>query len=74
MMGVGDKGVFANQLKTIVGRVMTGVNETQSGIPIDAIFGFQSISNRVVLSPQIIGTTTGALKVIGKKAAEIFFS
>ena len=73
-MDTGDKGVFANQLKTTVGRVMTGVNETESGIPIDAIFGFKSVANRVVLSPQINGTNTGALKLIGKKAADIFFS
>lgn len=72
-MGIGDKGVVCNQLKTIVGRVMAGTNETESKIPIDAIFGFQSIANRVVLSPQITGTTGGALKLIGKKASEIFF-
>ena len=73
-MNTGDKGVFANQLKTTVGRVMTGVNETESGIPVDAIFGFKSIANRVVLSPQINGTNSGALKLISDKAADIYFN
>ena len=72
-MGVGDKGVFYNQLKTVVGRIMDGVNESEDGEPIDAIFGFQSIANRVVLAPQIVGTAVGALKAIGKKACNLYF-
>ena len=70
--GVGDKGVFANQMKTVFGRVMTGINETESGEPIDAIFGYQSISDRIVLSPEIIGTTNTLLKVLSKKVAKIY--
>lgn len=73
LMGVGDKGVFYNQLKTIVGRIMDGVNESEDGEPIDAIFGFQSISNRVVLSPQLVGTAAGALKAIGRHACKLYF-
>lgn len=72
--GVGDKGVFANQLKTIIGSVMSGVNRTKSGVEIDAIFGYQSISDRIVLSPELIGTTTTLLKVLGKQAAELYYS
>lgn len=70
--GVGDKGVFANQMKTIFGRVFTGVNKTESGLPVDAKFAYQSISNRIVRSPEIIMTTNTLLKVIGQRAAAIF--
>lgn len=70
--GVGDKGVFGNQMKTIFGRVMTGINETESGVPIDAIFGYQSISNRIVQSPEIMGTTNTLLRIIGKHVANIY--
>lgn len=70
--GVGDKGVFANQMKTIFGRVMSGVNQSEDGQDVDAIFSYQSISNRIVLSPEIIGTTNTLLKVISKRAAQIY--
>lgn len=70
--GVGDKGVFANQMKTIFGRVMSGVNETDSGETIDAIFGYQSISDRIVLSPERIGTTNTLLKIISKRVADVY--
>ena len=70
--GVGDKGVFANQMKTVFGRVMNGVNETASGIPLDAIFSYQSISNRIVRSPEIIGVTNSSLKAISKRVANAY--
>lgn len=70
--GVGDKGVFGNQMKTIFGRVFSGVYTTESGNEIDAIFGYQSISARIVLSPEIIGTTTVLQEVIGLQAAKIY--
>ena len=71
-MGVGDKGVFANQMKTVIGRVMEGENKTESGMPIDAIFSYKSISDRIVLSPEIIGTTTTLLDVIAKLAVSAY--
>lgn len=70
--GVGDKGVFGSQLKTIFGRVMSGVNQTEAGQDLDAIFAYQSISNRIVNSPQLIGTTNTNLKVMSKRMAEIY--
>lgn len=70
--GVGDKGVFANQMKTVFGRVMNGVNETASGQPLDAIFSYQSISNRIVRSPEIIGVTNTLLKIISKRVANAY--
>ena len=72
--GVGDKGVFCNQMKTVFGKVMTGSVTTESGKEIDAIFGQKSIADRIVLSPEIIGTTTTLLDVIGKKALAAYKS
>lgn len=69
--GAGDKGVFANQLKTVFCRVMTGRNETKSGIKIDAIFGYSSVDNRIVVSPTKNGTTNTLLIVLGKRMAEV---
>jgi hypothetical protein len=69
--GVGDKGVFANQMKTVFGEVLPGEVHTASGLPIDAIFGQKSIDDRIVGSPAQIGTTTAILRHIGKMAARM---
>lgn len=70
--GVGDKGVFANQMKTVFGSVVTGEMTTESGSPVEAIFGAKSIEARIVNSPYSILTTATLLRVIGKQAAEIY--
>jgi hypothetical protein len=46
--GVGDKGVFGNQLKTVFGRVFNGSVKSESGVEIDAIFGAKSLADRIV--------------------------
>lgn len=69
---IGDKGVFANQLKTIFSEVMDYEVRTESGLKVDAIFGAQSIFNRIVNSAFVIGTTNTLLDVVGKKAAKIY--
>lgn len=71
---IGDKGVFGNQLKTVFGRKFNDNIITESGTQIDAIFGYKSVSDRIVMSPEIIGTRTTLLKVIAKKAAKIYRS
>ena len=69
---LGDKLVFANQLKSIISEVMDYEVKTESGLKIDAVFGAQSIFNRIVNSAFVIGTTNTLLEVIGKKAAKIY--
>ena len=71
--GVGDKGVFANQMKSVFGEVLDYDIVSEDGEVIDSIFGYRSIANRVVLSPLLIGTTSTLLKLIGNKAAKIYF-
>lgn len=70
--GVGGKGVFANQMKTVVGRVMAGTNETERGEPLDAFFGLTSIEARIVGSPFIIGTTITLMKEINQRFARAY--
>lgn len=71
-MGVGDKHVFANQMKSVVGRVFSGKHETESGVPYDAMFSNSSFFNRIAESPYIIGTTCSLLLHGSKQAAAIY--
>lgn len=64
--------MFGNQLKTVNSRVLTGVNETVTGQPLDAIFSYRSLSDRIVTSPEIMATTNVLLKLIGQKAAALY--
>jgi len=70
--GVGDKGVFANQMKTVFSRVMEGTNRTESGDPVDAVFGNTSIEDRIVLSPKLMGTTNTLLIKLSKHVARVY--
>lgn len=72
--GVGDKGVFCNQMKTVFGKIMEHEVKTESGVVIEGIFGQKSIDDRIVLSPSIIGTTNGVLGAIAKKVVAAYRS
>lgn len=72
--GSGDKAVFANQLKTVIGRVYNDNVRTESGIQIDALFGATSLAARIVTSPYLIGTTTTLLKVLADRAIKAYKS
>lgn len=71
-MGIGDKSVFGNQMKSVVSEVMTNDMTTENGEIIDAVFGQLSVDARVVNSINIMGTTNTLLSVLGKKAAKLF--
>lgn len=70
---VGDKGVFANQMKTVISDVFTNQLVTESGTKVDALFSYKGIASRVVLSPIMIGTTNRLLKHLSKQVADIYF-
>lgn len=72
--GIGDKGVFANQMKTVFSGVMDYEMKTESGSVIDAVFGQKSIDDRIVNSALIIGTTNTLLDIVGKRAVDIYKS
>ena len=70
--GVGDKGVFSNQLKTVFGRVFETM-ETENGTKIDAVFGAKSVDDRIVNSPYVIGTTNVLLRLMSREACKAYF-
>lgn len=47
----GDKFSVANQLKSVPGGTLDGVNVTLDGKEIDVIFGYRSVNDRIVGSP-----------------------
>lgn len=71
-MGSGDKIVFANQLKSTCSRVMTDPILTEAGEEVEAFFGYQSISARIVLSPEISGTMNVILKKLSKDMSKLY--
>lgn len=71
--GVGDKGVFANQMKTVFSEVLPRSMKTESGKVIDAVFGSKSVADRIVTSPDLIGTTNVLLDVIGQRMLAIYY-
>lgn len=71
-MGVGDKLIAGNQLKSVVGEVMDYSMTTETGEKIGLVFGYRSVLARVVTSPFIIGTTNTLLNVIADKAVQIY--
>lgn len=70
-MGVADKVVFANQMKSVNSEVMDYQLLTESGDEIEAVFGYRSIAARNVMSPTIIGTTITLLNLFAKEIVEL---
>lgn len=70
--GIGDKFVFGNQLKTIVGEVMDEPMVTEHGVEIDAKFGSSSVGSRIVHSPYLIGTASILSRLIAKRAIDVY--
>lgn len=60
-MGVSSKIVNGHQMKSVTGRVWETPQLTESGQEIDVFFGYQSLQNRVVNSPELIGTTNNLM-------------
>lgn len=70
---VGDKGVFANQMKSVISDVYTSTITTESGLRVDAMFSYKGILNRIVNSPILMGTTNRLVKHVSKKVADVYF-
>lgn len=73
-MGVGDKLVVANQLKSTVGRIWSEPTISEDGKPVDVMFSYQSVDNRIVGSPELIGTTATLLIELGKRVVKAYQS
>lgn len=59
-------------MKTVFGRVYEDNIRTESGVVIDAVFGQKSNADRIVTSPDLIGTTTTLLVVGAKRAVQAY--
>ncbi len=70
---VGDKGVFSNQMKSVISDVFEHSITTPSGETIDAKFSYKSVIARIVGSPVLIGTTNRLSRHASKMAADIYF-
>ena len=72
--GVADKLVFANGLKSTIGRVETNsIISVEDGLPVDGQFAMRSVSARIVLSVYDMGVTNAILIHGSKIAAGIYF-
>lgn len=71
--GVGDKGVFAHQMKCTIAEVQRGDIHTEDGVKVDATFSYRSVAARGVLSPSILGTTISLLDEVAKQATDAYF-
>ena len=70
--GVGDKLVYANQLKCTIGEVMDYKVHTTQGDEVDAIFSYRAISARIVNSPIVMGTTITLLNVLADRMVKAY--
>lgn len=73
LSGGGEKVVFANQLKSIIGDVVTyPMYSIKDKIEVDCYFSKLSIENRVVNSAYIMGTNNLVLYMLGKKVTQLW--
>lgn len=71
--GVGDKVVFDSSLKSVIGRVSDHPIVTEHGETVDAVFGLNSIFNRIILSPMIQGISDRVLKHVEQDLVNDYF-
>ena len=71
-LGVGDKGIFANQLKSTSGEIYDYDIVTEDGQDVMGLFSLKAILAREVESPMIMGTTSILLDKVLEKAIEIY--
>ena len=64
VMGMGDKSVIGNQVKTTIGEYIDYELTTEDGVPIDCKTSTSGVSRRIVNSPYTVGMATTILKAI----------
>lgn len=70
-MAGGDKMVVGNQMKTTAKGVMSGKNETLSGVPVNLYFARSGIEGRIVGSFYRIGTTNAVAEIATARQLKI---
>ncbi len=71
---VGSKYILCNQLKFTLGNISS--DKIYSGVTnelVGLVFSTTSIGNRIVLSPELYGTTAECMKILTKKAIAAYF-
>ena len=71
-MGIADKVVFGNQMKSVVGSIITDKFVDEDNKPVDAIFGYDSLLRRIVLSTEFLGTLNTVLVEVGERAVRAY--
>ncbi len=71
-LGTGDKVVFANALKSTIGKISNEPMIAKDGNEIQALFGYQSVSDRIVLSSEISGIMNRLLSEMSLKMSKIY--
>ena len=71
--GVGDKIVIGGPNKSVVSSVMEKPFYSESGIPIDVLYGCTSTAARIVNSPYIMGIGNRIGRELQKKVIELYF-
>lgn len=71
-MGIADKVVFGNQMKSTIGSIITDNFTDADGKPVDAIFGYDSLLRRIVLSAEFMGTLNTVLVEVGNRAVQAY--
>ena len=74
-MSIGDKAIFGNQLKFTVGDVYSNkITTDETGDEIDAKFSFIAIQERIVNSPNLLGTTAMLLEKMEDHIVDLYFN
>lgn len=68
----GSKIVTSHQMKSVTSRTWDKPYETESGQRVDLFFGYQSLQNRIVNSPEIIGTTNNLMVAASKAVIKAY--
>lgn len=69
---IGDKLVLGNQMKTIISNVVDQPYVAEDGTVVDVSFSRQGISNRIVNSMDLQGTSNTFLSLVEKEMIEAF--
>lgn len=69
----GDKSVVMGQCKTICSTVIEKPISTVSNFPLDMLFSARSVSNRILLSPQLVGFTNRCLMKLEQNVVDKYF-
>lgn len=73
IMGTGDKVVFGNGLKSTISKVPVDEMIAEDGTTVvDAVFGDQSVNDRIVMSPYISGVMNNILGEMSKEMSNIY--